>query len=188
MVCDPDNSRTREEEARRIKLERQRLERKAKKRREKASRVARAKQRMASREQREAEEKQRRLIESLLHRDAVADDINYMSGRELETFMAALFRQKGYEVEETHATGDQGVDLLLPDLDGKRIAIQLKPWTGPVGNAVVASTFAGMAYYQTQEGWIITTSSFTKSARELARRTIRQKRDCHAPRRSTCAR
>jgi restriction endonuclease Mrr len=28
-----------------------------------------------------------------------------------------------------------------------------------------------MAHYQAQEGWIITTSTFTKSARDLARST-----------------
>lgn len=143
---------------------RRRRGRKALKRQKKALAAARDKQR-------ETEKKQRELIESLLHRDAVANEINYMSGREFEKFMAALFRTKGYEVEETYATGDQGIDLLLPECDGKRVAIQLKRWTGPVGNAVIAATFAGMAHYRAEEGWIITTSTFTKSARELARST-----------------
>jgi restriction system protein len=40
-----------------------------------------------------------------------------------------------------------------------------------VGNGVVGATFAGMAHYEAHEGWIITTSTFTKSARELARST-----------------
>jgi HJR/Mrr/RecB family endonuclease len=116
-------------------------------------------------------ETQRRHIESLLRRESVRDEINYMSGLEFERFMANLFRQKGYAVEETKATGDQGVDLLLPDFEGKRIAVQLKRYTGPVGNAAVQATFAGMAHYQANKGWIITTSTFTKSARELARST-----------------
>ena len=45
-----------------------------------------------------------------------------MSGLEFERFMADLFRQKGYGVEETKASGDQGVDLLL-DIEGKRVAV-----------------------------------------------------------------
>jgi flagellar basal body-associated protein FliL len=73
------------------------------------------------RAEREAEEmrreQERRRIEALLHRDRVRDEINYMSGSEFERFMADLFRQKGYAVQETKATGDQGVDLILPDLD-----------------------------------------------------------------------
>ena len=63
------------------------------------------------------------------------------------------------------------MDLIVPDLDGKLVVIQLKRWTGPVGNAAASATFAGMAHYRADEGWIITTSTFTKSARELARST-----------------
>lgn len=119
--------------------------------------------------QREAA-KQRR-IEAMLHPDRVRGEIHYMSGPEFERFMADVLRQKGYEVEETPLSGDQGVDLILPDLDGKRVVIQLKRWTGPVGNNAIQATFAGMAHYQADEGWIITTSTFTKSARELAKST-----------------
>ena len=94
-----------------------------------------------------------------------------MSGPEFERYMADLFRQRGYVVRETRATGDPGVDLLLTK-NQKRVAVQLKRWTGrPVGNAVVAATFAGITHYRADEGWIIITSTFTKSARELAEST-----------------
>jgi HJR/Mrr/RecB family endonuclease len=96
--------------------------------------------------QREAEK--RRRIEAMLHPDRVRDEIHYMSGPEFEQFMADLLRQKGYQVEETPLSGDQGVDLVLPDLDGKRVVIQLKRWTGPVGNKAIQATFAGMAHYE----------------------------------------
>jgi restriction system protein len=119
--------------------------------------------------QREAAKRGR--IEAMLHPDRVRDEIHYMSGPEFERFMADLLRQKGYQVEETPLSGDQGVDLVLPDLDGERVVIQLKRWTGPVENKAVQATFAGMAHYQADEGWVITTSTFTKSARELARST-----------------
>jgi restriction endonuclease Mrr len=122
-------------------------------------------------EMQEAEAAKRRRIEAMLHPDRVRDEIHYMSGPDFERFMADVLRQKGYEVEETPLSGDQGVDLILPDLDGKRVVIQLKRWTGPVGNKAIQATFAGMAHYQADEGWIITTSTFTKSARELARST-----------------
>jgi len=89
---------------------------------------------------------------------------------EFERFMADVFRQKGYGVQTTKVSGDQGVDLLL-DIEDKKVAVQLKRWTAPVGNAVVGATFAGIAHYRADEGWIITTSTFTKSARELARST-----------------
>jgi len=122
-------------------------------------------------EMQEAETAKRRRIEAMLHPDRVRDEIHYMSGPEFERFMADLLRQKGYQVQETPLSGDQGVDLVLPDFDGKRVVIQLKRWTGPVGNNAIQATFAGMAHYQADGGWIITTSTFTKSARELARST-----------------
>jgi restriction endonuclease Mrr len=133
----------------------------------------RARQLQAERQEEalQREAAKRRRIEAMLHPDRVRDEIHYMSGPEFERFMADLLRQKGYEVEETPLSGDQGVDLILPDLDGKRVVIQLKRWTGPVGNKAIQATFAGIAHYQADEGWIITTSTFTKSARELARST-----------------
>ena len=127
--------------------------------------------RIAQAEAERREEQKRQRIESLLRGDTVQDKINYMSGVEFEKFMADLFRQKGYAVKGTPASGDQGIDLILPDYDGKRVAVQLKRWSGPVGNAVVGATFGGMAHYRADEGWIITTSTFTRSARELARST-----------------
>jgi HJR/Mrr/RecB family endonuclease len=84
----------------------------------------------------------------MLHPDRVRDEIHYMSGLEFERFMADLLRQKGYEVEETPLSGDQGVKPVLPDLDGKWVVIQLKGWTGRVGNNAIQATFAGMAHYQ----------------------------------------
>jgi restriction endonuclease Mrr len=128
-------------------------------------------QRERVRQREAAEAAKRDRIEAMLHPDRVRDEIHYMSGPEFERFMADLFRQKGYQVQETPLSGDQGVDLVLPDLDGKRVVIQLKRWTGPVGNKAIQATFAGMTHYQADEGWIITTSTFTKSARELARTT-----------------
>ena len=92
-----------------------------------------------ARQREAAEAAKRRRIEAMLHPDRVRDEIHYMSGPEFERFMADLLRQKGYEVEETPLSGDQGVDLVLPDLDGKRVVIQLKRWTGPVGNKAGSS-------------------------------------------------
>ena len=119
----------------------------------------------------ERQEQERLRIESLLRWDAVRDEINYIGGAEFEKCMANFLRRQGYAVEETPLSGDQGVDLVLPDFDGKRVVVQLKRYTRPVGNVAVQATFAGMAHYRAEEGWIITTSAFTKSARELAKST-----------------
>ena len=67
-------------------------------------------------------------------------------------------------------SGDQGVDLLL-NIEKRRVAVQLKRYIAPVGNAAVQAVFAGMIHYKAQEAWVITTSSFTKSAVDLAKST-----------------
>jgi restriction endonuclease Mrr len=173
-----------EEEERLEQVRKEEAERQEEEKRKEAARLEQVRREEAERRERlrkweeerreqakrqEAEKRQR--IEAMLHRDRVRDQINYMSGPEFERFMADLLRQKGYAVQETKATGDQGVDLIVPDLDGKQVVIQLKRWTGPVGNAAVSAIFAGMAHYHADEGWVITTSTFTRSARELARST-----------------
>ena len=120
---------------------------------------------------RQTEKEKQQRTTALLRGNTVRVEIDDMSGPKFKRYMADLFRQRGYVVRETRATGDQGVDLLLTK-DHKRVAVQLKRWTGrPVGNAVVAATFAGIAHYRADEGWIITTSTFTKSARQLAKST-----------------
>jgi len=58
------------------------------------------------------------------------------------------------------------VDLLLT-IDERRVAVQLKRYTAPVGNAAVQQALAGMIPYKAKEAWVITTSTFTKSARQL---------------------
>jgi hypothetical protein len=51
-------------------------------------------------------EEQRRRTEALLRRRVAEAKISRMSGAEFERFMASFFRQKGYGVRQTRATGD----------------------------------------------------------------------------------
>jgi restriction system protein len=81
--------------------------------------------------------------------------------------MAEVFRKQGYEVELTPKSGDQGVDLLL-NKQSLRVAVQLKRYQGAVGNKAVQEIHSGVDYYDADEGWVITTSTYTRSARQLA--------------------
>ena len=62
------------------------------------------------------------------------------------------------------------MDLVLT-IDERRVAVQLKRYTAPVGNAAVQQALAGMIHYKAKEAWVITTSTFTKSARQLGQST-----------------
>jgi HJR/Mrr/RecB family endonuclease len=103
----------------------------------------------------------------------IAAELNQLSGTEFEIFLAGLFSNHGYQVELTPITGDYGADLLLFKA-GQRIAVQAKCYTGSVGVSAVQEALAGMAYYQCQAAWVVTTGNFTTNAVELATKSMVQ--------------
>lgn len=109
--------------------------------------------------------RRRRQLEGMLRQDVTS-----MNGPAFERFLAEYFRSRGYSVRIIGGSGDQGADLLL-ETAGRRIAVQAKQWKGPVGNAAVQQVYSGMAYYGAREGWVVTPSSFTPAAVNLARST-----------------
>lgn len=133
-------------------------------RRQRAQQRAEELRRKQEREEQERAEQ----IEAMLERDILRENIHYMDGLEFEDFMANVLAEKGYYVETTPPTGDQGVDLLLT-IDGRKVAVQLKRYTGGVGNRAVQEVVAGMFYYNAREAWVITTGTFTKGAIQLAK-------------------
>jgi len=91
-----------------------------------------------------------------------------MQGVEFENYLAEVFLELGYQVETTKVTGDQGVDLVV-SRHGRRIAIQAKGYPGStVGNSAVQEASTGMLYYDCQACAVITNSTFTSGARDLA--------------------
>lgn len=99
-----------------------------------------------------------------------AAELSKLSGTEFEEYLAGLFQQQGYLVELTPTSGDYGADLLLTK-EGQRIAVQAKCYTGSVGVAAVQEALSGMAYYQCQFAWVITTGNYTNNAVELAKKS-----------------
>jgi restriction system protein len=91
-----------------------------------------------------------------------------MQGGEFEQFLGQLFEERGYSVQFTGKSGDQGVDLILskPDV---RIAVQAKGYlAGIVANEAVQQVYAGMAFHRCRRCAVVTNSKFTRSAVELA--------------------
>jgi len=134
---------------------------------EERRRLAQQQEEERRRKQEREEQERAEQIEALLERDALRESVHYMDGDEFEIFMANVLAQKGYQVQTTPKSGDQGVDLLLT-IDERNVAVQLKRYTGAVGNAAVQAVVAGMFHYKAKEAWVITTSTFTKSAKQLA--------------------
>lgn len=91
-----------------------------------------------------------------------------MSGIEFENYLAGLLKSNGFtDISGTPKTGDQGADLIAKK-NGKTIIIQAKRYDSAVGNKAVQEVVGAIRYYHGDEGWVITNSTFTKSARELA--------------------
>lgn len=99
-------------------------------------------------------------------------DVKRMSWRDFEKYLAHLFRSLGYKVELTPPSGDFGVDLILTDGTGKRIAVQAKRWKNKkVGNDAVQAVVGGAAYYKCSQTIVITTSGYSDQAVKMAKET-----------------
>ncbi len=111
-------------------------------------------------------EEERRVREGKRHRLLTAD-WRLMAGIPFEDFLGEVFELLGYRVEKTKVTGDQGVDLIVHGL-GRKVAVQAKGWKNSVGNKAVQAVFAGKLYYGCDVCAVITNSTFTSGARDLA--------------------
>lgn len=97
-------------------------------------------------------------------------DISELSGIEFETYIAKLLKENGYDVQGTPVTGDQGADLVAKK-EGKTIVIQAKRHKGKVSNSAVQEVIGAVQYYQGDEGWVVTNTGFTSSAKALAQKS-----------------
>lgn len=77
----------------------------------------------------------------------------------------------GFETETTKASGDGGIDLIAynrqPLLSGKYI-IQCKRYTGSVGEPIIRDLYGVVMSEWANKGILMTTGTFTKSAKNFA--------------------
>ena len=91
-----------------------------------------------------------------------------MTGFEYEEVCAEILRRSGYKkVTLTQETGDQGLDIIA-EKGRARYGIQCKYYEHPVGNKAVQEAYAGCGFYDCDIAVVMTNSTFTASARELA--------------------
>lgn len=92
-----------------------------------------------------------------------------MSGYDYEHFVAKCFRNSGYRnVTVTQKSGDYGADIVMTDSNGVRICVQCKKSVSPVGVQAVQEVIGAMYHYHCSKGTVVTTSTFTPNAKELA--------------------
>ena len=97
------------------------------------------------------------------------NSVDAMSGQQFEMLLEALFVEKGYRVKRTGGRGDFGADLVLEGSGaGRRTVVQAKRWTGVVRHDAVQQAVAAIAHYRATDAMVVTTSSFSTHARQLA--------------------
>ena len=90
-----------------------------------------------------------------------------MSGTEFEDHIARIARSCGVPVIMTPLTGDWGVDLIVGNRP-RRLAVQCKRQSRPVGAGAVQEVVAGAPMQDCTQTMVVTNHEFTPAARKLA--------------------
>ncbi len=96
------------------------------------------------------------------------EEMHALGPAEFETYVAGLFRKKGYEVHHRGQRGDLGVDLELTHSSGRRAIVQCKRYSRALGPDIVRELFGTMVHERVQHGFLVTTADISKAAREWA--------------------
>lgn len=112
-------------------------------------------------------EKHNKKVRSELHKKLFE-----MDWEAFEDLVAILLWEMGFEIEVTSRAGDGGIDvrgtLFVGDVIRTRMAVQVKRWKRNVQAPVVQQVRGSLGAHE--QGLIITTSNFSKGAREEAGR------------------
>ncbi|UOE58242.1 restriction endonuclease (plasmid) [Cytobacillus oceanisediminis] len=96
-------------------------------------------------------------------------EIDSMSGKDFEDFLFLLFKQSGYRVRRTPASGDYGADLILEG--PQKIVVQAKRYNKSVGVRAVQEVASACTYYDAEVAWVITNNYYTAPAERLAEKS-----------------
>lgn len=96
--------------------------------------------------------------------------IDQMDGLDFEHYCAEELRKTGrYKtVEVTPASGDFGADIIAVDKKGETWVFQCKRYNSRLDNKPVQEVVAAKAHYNARHAVVITNSSFTGPAKQLA--------------------
>jgi hypothetical protein len=95
------------------------------------------------------------LIKYFKFNSSIGSNIDSMTGLEFELYLKKLIQRLNYKVKLTPANNDQGADLIL-EKNGNIIAVQ--------------EVVAAKEYYNCNKAIVVTKNTYTKSARELAKK------------------
>ncbi|WP_253257152.1 restriction endonuclease [Arthrobacter sp. Hiyo1] len=115
----------------------------------------------------------RRRMEEEQRQAANARDLSIMlamTPTQFEHTIAALLSRLGYQdVNRVGGTGDKGADVLCLDASGRRVIVQCKRYApgNPVSSPDMQRFLGAMQIHRCEVGIFVTTSTFTKAARNI---------------------
>ena len=94
-----------------------------------------------------------------------------MNGYKYERYCARYLKKQGFHrISLTPKSGDQGIDIIAHK-KFRKYGFQCKYYASPVGNKAVQEAYSGAAFYGCDHAGVITNSTFTPAAAELAEKT-----------------
>ena len=97
--------------------------------------------------------------------------VDGMEGHAFERWCAELLTKCGFShVNVTKGSGDQGVDV-IGVYGGEKWAVQCKNYAKPLGNKPIQEVVSGAMFYDCSRRAVMTNQTFTKGAKELAKKT-----------------
>lgn len=97
-------------------------------------------------------------------------DVDSLDPIQFEHYCADILRNSGWDARVTHASGDQGIDVIANRGNVKAV-LQCKKYSQPVGNAAVQEVIAGKQFEQADLAAVVSNNSYTQSAKQLAHAT-----------------
>jgi restriction system protein len=103
-------------------------------------------------------------IENSLQPTKIDDPVQF------ERWCANILGKHGWHTTATKSSGDQGADVIA-EKAGRRVVLQCKLYSNPVGNKAVQEAFSAERHYRAHASAVVSNAEFTPSARDLARST-----------------
>ena len=130
----------------------------------------RAKQAAAQREaeRQRLEDERAKLVAMMVEQQKREEYWESLGGIEFEQELGKLFKARGYWVEYTPVSGDQGIDLILRK-NGKTTVVQCKAQQRPAAPRVVRELYGSMVAYGADDAILACTAGFTDGVIKFAR-------------------
>ena len=104
-----------------------------------------------------------------LDKEPLLDSLNSVTDPyQYEQLISSYIQSLGLSSRVTKGSGDQGADVVI-EFEGTVCVVQCKLYSGTVGNKAVQEVSAAKGFYNAESAIVVTNSTFTKSAKQLAK-------------------